>query len=228
MSVTELPEVIRSEGPWSPLLWDMDGTMLDSAEAITGRLRQTLEHLNIEVPTEHELRLTIGPPAGEGLARFTGPERASEARAYYRALSEEQGFERQELFPGIAETLRTLHADGFPLGVATSRPQATAEALCEHYGIAQYFTHIIGGADQRPNKASVIAENVALFNRDGYGRNALMIGDRRYDTEGARVHRIPTVLVRWGYADAVEFDSAMTSVATINDLTELLTSYERG
>lgn len=228
MSDTDLPAIIRTEGPWSPLLWDMDGTMLDSAEAITGRLRQTLEHFKLEVPSDEELRLTIGPPAGEGLLRFTGPELGDEARAYYRALSEEQGFSNQELFPQIAETLRDLHAEGFPLGVATSRPQATAEALCEYYGIAPFFTHIIGGSEQRPDKASVIAENLDLFKKEGFDRNALMVGDRRYDTEGARVNRVPTVLVRWGYAAPIEFDSAMMTVDSTDDLTRLLTTIEKG
>ncbi len=74
--------IIRTEGPWSPLLFDMDGTMLDSAVAITGRLRETLEHFNVEVPSEEELRLTIGPPAGQGLLRFVGPELGDEARAF--------------------------------------------------------------------------------------------------------------------------------------------------
>ena len=227
MTSEDLPAIIRTEGPWSPLLWDMDGTMLDSAEAITSRLRRTLEHFNLEVPSDEELRLTIGPPAGEGLLRFTGPELGDEARAYYRALSEEDGFSNQELFAGIAETLKTLHDEGFPLGVATSRPQPTAEALCAYYGITPFFTHIIGGNAERPDKASVIAENLTLFRKAGFDRNALMVGDRRYDTEGARANRVPTVLVRWGYAAPVEFDSAMTTVSNTGELTRLLIDVEK-
>lgn len=227
MTSQDLPAIIRSEGPWSPLLWDMDGTMLDSAEAITSRLRRTLEHFKLDVPSDEDLRLTIGPPAGEGLSKFVGPELNVEARAYYRALSDEDGFADQELFSGIAETLQALHAEGFPLGVATSRPQPTAEKLCEYYGIAPFFTHIIGGNDQRPDKASVIAENLAQFRTAGFDRNALMVGDRRYDTEGARANRVPTVLVRWGYAAPVEFDSAMTTVSTTEELTRLLFAVEK-
>lgn len=218
--------IIRTEGPWSPLLFDMDGTMLDSAVAITGRLRETLEHFNVEVPSEEELRLTIGPPAGQGLLRFVGPELGDEARAFYRALSERDEFSNQQLFDGIADTLRALKSEGFPLGVATSRPQATAEALCEHFGIASYFDLIIGGNEHRPDKAAVIAENLVQFRKLGFDRNALMIGDRFYDTEGARHNGVPTVLVRWGYAADEEFESAMDSVVHVDELMAMLVRAE--
>ena len=226
MATDSAPRIIRTPGPWSPLLFDMDGTMLDSAVAITGRLRKTLEHFNVEVPSEEELRLTIGPPAGQGLLKFVGPELGDEARTYYRALSEAEGFANQQLFDGIAATLKSLHAEGFPLGVATSRPQATAEALCEHYGIADYFDLIIGGNQHRPDKASVIAENLVQFDKLGYDRNALMIGDRFFDTEGALANDVPTVLVRWGYAAAHEFDTAMTTVTDVDALLTLLVEAE--
>lgn len=222
MATDSSPRIIRTPGPWSPLLFDMDGTMLDSAEAITGRLRETLEHFNVPVPSEEELRLTIGPPAGQGLLKFVGPDLGDEARTFYRALSDRDGFANQELFAGIAETLGALHGEGVPLGVATSRPQATAEALCEHYGIAEYFDLIIGGNQRRPDKASVIAENLVQFNKLGYDANALMIGDRYFDTEGALANEIPTVLVRWGYAAEHEFDSAMHTVHDVDDLMSLL------
>jgi phosphoglycolate phosphatase len=218
--------IIRTQGPWSPLLFDMDGTMLDSAEAITGRLRKTLEHFNVDVPSDEELRLTIGPPAGQGLLKFVGPELGDEARTYYRALSDREGFADQALFDGIAETLKALRAEGFPLGVATSRPQATAEALCEHYGIADYFDLIIGGNQHRPDKASVIAENLFQFDKLGFDRNALMIGDRYFDTEGALANEVPTILVRWGYAADHEFETAMTTVADVNGLLKMLIENE--
>ena len=54
-----------------------------------------------------------------------------------------------------------------------------------------------------------------------------MVGDRRYDTEGARANSVPTVLVRWGYAAPIEFDSAMATVESTDDLTRLLTEMER-
>jgi phosphoglycolate phosphatase len=226
MAPDSTPRILRTAGPWAPLLFDMDGTMLDSAVAITGRLRETLEHFHVEVPSDEELRLTIGPPAGQGLLKFVGPALGDEARTYYRALSDRDGFDNQQLFDGIASTLKTLHAEGFPLGVATSRPQATAEALCQHYGIADYFDLIIGGNQQRPDKASVIAENLVQFDKLGFDRNALMIGDRYFDTEGALANDVPTVLVRWGYAAEEEFDSAMSTVTDVDALLSLLVQTE--
>lgn len=207
--------VLKTEGPWTPLLWDMDGTLLDSAVAIVRRLRETLLHFGVTPPSDDQLTFLIGPPTGTSLLRFIGTARIDESRAYYRSLSERDGLRDQQLFPWILSTLKTLHEAGIPMGVATSKPQHEAERLCDAYGMTPYFTAIVGGNEERKDKASVIAEVLRQLGND----NALMIGDRFYDTDGAALNGIPTVLVRWGYAHEKEFAGAM---ATVSDETELL------
>jgi phosphoglycolate phosphatase len=210
--------VLRTEGPWAPLLWDMDGTLLDSATAIVRRLRETLVHFGVTPPDDDELKLLIGPPTGTSLLRFIGTARIDESRAYYRSLAERDGLTDQHLFPWILSTLQRLHAAGIPMGVATSKPQHEAERLCEAYGMTEYFTAIVGGNEDRTDKAAVIAE---VLRQLGH-QNALMIGDRYYDTDGAALNGIPTVLVRWGYAHEKEFAGAMATVSDSAELLELL------
>ena len=212
--------VLTSSGPWSPILWDMDGTLLDSEIAIVRRLRETLEHFGVTPPPDEDLRYLIGPPAGTSLLPFVGPERIDQSRAFYRSLAERDGQKDQILFPWIAETLQTLHSAGVPMAVATSKPQNQAEAISEHYGIAEYFTAIIGANENRRDKASVIAEGLAQLSQPGM--NPIMIGDRFYDTEGAAANGVPTVLVRWGYAHEKEFAGAMATVADHTELINLL------
>jgi phosphoglycolate phosphatase len=211
-------EVIRTSAPWTPLLWDMDGTLLDSAVAIVGRLRETLVHFGVTPPSDNQLRLLIGPPTGTSLLRFIGSARIDESRAYYRSLSERDGLTDQHLFPWILSTLERLHAAGIPMGVATSKPQHEAERLCDAFGMTKYFTAIVGGNEERTDKAAVIAEVLRQLGHE----NALMIGDRFYDTEGAALNGIPTVLVRWGYAHEKEFAGAMATVSDSAELLELL------
>ena len=81
-----------------------------------------------------------------------------------------------------------------------------------------YFTAIVGGNEERKDKASVIAEVLRQLGN----HNALMIGDRFYDTDGAALNGIPTVLVRWGYAHEKEFAGAMATVSNETELLELL------
>lgn len=210
--------VVRTEGPWAPLLWDMDGTLLDSATAIVRRLRETLVHFGVTPPSDDQLMLLIGPPTGTSLLRFIGTARIDESRAYYRSLSERDGLTDQHLFPWILSTLQRLHAAGIPMGVATSKPQHEAERLCEAFDMTKYFTAIVGGNENRTDKAAVIAEVLRQLGHE----NALMIGDRYYDTDGAALNGIPTVLVRWGYAHEKEFAGAMATVSNSAELLELL------
>lgn len=210
--------VLRTEGPWAPLLWDMDGTLLDSAVAIVRRLRETLVHFGVTPPPDHQLKFLIGPPTGTSLLRFIGAARIDESRAYYRSLAERDGLKDQHLFPWILSLLKTLHEVGIPMGVATSKPQHEAERLCDAYGMTEYMTAIVGGNESRADKAAVIAECLVQLGHE----HALMIGDRYFDTEGAALNGIPTVLVRWGYAHEKEFAGAMASVDNAEQLLALL------
>lgn len=210
--------VISTSGPWTPLLWDMDGTLLDSAVAIVRRLTEVLVHFGVTPPPADQLRYLIGPPTGTSLQLFIAPEHLDESRAYYRSLAERDGLKDQHLFPWILSTLKTLHEAGFPMAVATSKPQHEAERLCEAYGMSEYFSAIVGGNEKRVDKARVIAEALRQLGNT----NALMIGDRFYDTEGAASNGIPTVLVKWGYAHDKEFAGAMATVASAEELISLL------
>lgn len=211
-------EVLTSAGPWTPLLWDMDGTLLDSQVAIIRRLRETFLHYDITPPDDDQLRLLIGPPVGQSLAKYIGPEHLDESRAFYRSLSERDGLKDQQLFPWILATVTTLHEAGIPMAVATSKPQHEAERICEAFGLDPFITAIVGSDETRPEKSQVIAECVRQLGTT----NALMIGDRFYDTEGAALNGIPTVLVRWGYADEKEFAGAMATVSSSEELLALL------
>lgn len=217
--------VIKTEGPWSPLLWDMDGTLLDSEVAIVRRLKETLLHFEVEPPSDADMRYLIGPPTGTSLLRFIGKARIDESRAYYRSLAQRDGDRDEHLFPWILDTLKVLQDAGIPMAVATSKPQHEAERLCDVFGMTSYFDAIVGGNENRPDKASVIAECVKQLSSPEM--NPLMIGDRFYDTEGALANNIPTVLVKWGYAHPKEFAGAMASVSTADELLELLLSSKK-
>lgn len=214
--------VLSTPGPWAPLLWDMDGTLLDSEVAITRRLRETLVHFDVEPPAQDQLRLLIGPPTGTSLLRFIGTARIDQSRAYYRSLAERDGMRDQKLFPWIPDTLKTLHQAGIPMTVATSKPQKEAERICENFGIRKYFTAVVGADESRRDKASVVAE--CLIQLAQPDMNPLMIGDRYFDTEGALANNVPAILVKWGYAHPKEFAGAMAAVSDADELLAMLLS----
>ena len=204
----------------------MDGTLVDSAPAISARLRETLEHFDVTPPDEAGIRLLIGPPTGSSLLTFVGPERVDAASAFYKKLAKRDDLSRQELYPEIDRLLATLVEAGIALGLSTSKPQREAQHTAEHFGIASYFTALVGSSSSRPTKATVVGETLAQLAASAAAPalTPIMVGDRSFDIEGAAEHNVPTVLVRWGYAAPEEERAALTAVDTIDDLLTFLVS----
>lgn len=189
-------------------MFDMDGTLLDSAPAVMSRLRDTLIHFDVAPPADTELRHLIGPPTPEALGGYLPPDLIEEALAFYRSLVAREGLQNMSLFAGIPEALAQLHAHGVPLAVATSKLQSEAERIVSDFGIDQYFTAIVGASPERASKADVVAHALVQLETSS-AHVPLMVGDRLWDIEGAAVHGVPTLLVSWGYARAEEFDLAI-------------------
>ncbi len=198
-------------------MFDMDGTLLDSAPAVMSRLRDTMRHFDVEPPGDAELRHLIGPPTPEALSGYISPDLIEEALSFYRSLVAREGLANMSLFAGIPEALAQLQAHGVPLAVATSKLQDEAERIVADFGIGQYFTAIVGASPARASKADVVAHALGQLQTSST-HAALMVGDRLWDIEGAAVHGVPTLLVSWGYARAEEFDLAIARVDSPDQL----------
>jgi phosphoglycolate phosphatase len=217
-------EVTRS---WSCVLFDLDGTLTDSAPGITSSLRRMFDAIGRPVHSEDELMAYVGPPLVSTLrARedFTEAE-AEHALAVYRAFAEESDLTDNAVFPGIAGLLASLHADGIPVATATSKPTSRATRILDHFGLSQYLTFIGGAADDdsRAEKAEVIAYTLAELEKLGVDTSRpVMVGDRFYDVEGATANDVPVILVEWGYGSPAEAKGAMAVVHSVDQLRSLL------
>ncbi len=207
------------------ILFDLDGTLTDSGPGIMNCAKLALQHYGLPIPTEAELRTFVGPPLGDSFIRFGVPaEEAYNAIAIYRSRYIPIGKFENDPYPGIRELLERLHSEGYPLYVATSKPEKMSVEILEHFDLAKYFT-IIAGATMdasRSSKADVIAY---LLNQCGGCENAMMVGDTAFDVIGAKAHGIPTVGVAWGYGKVEEMEQAgaVAIVHTIQELYEALT-----
>jgi len=217
-------EVARS---WSCVLFDLDGTLTDSAPGITNSLRRTFETIGRPVHSDEELLAYVGPPLITTLrARedFTEAE-ADRALEVYRGFAEESDLIDNAVFPGIAGLLKSLNEDGIPIATATSKPTNRARRVLEHFGLAGYFT-FIGGAgedESRAEKAEVVAYTLAELEKLGVDTSrAVMVGDRFYDVEGASANNVPTIMVEWGYGSPAEAKGAMAVVHSVDQLRSLL------
>jgi phosphoglycolate phosphatase len=188
------------------VLFDLDGTLTDPAPGITRCLAHALTAIDVPVPSYDQLLLAIGPPWETYLTTLGVPaERVGEALTHYRAEYEDGGLYEATVYGGIHSLLAELQDDGFEIALATSKPINTASRVIEHFGLAGYFT-FLGGATldgSRSHKHDVISH---VLDTLGHA-DAVMVGDRKYDIEGARHHGLPCVAVTWGHADNGEIAS---------------------
>ena len=202
------------------ILFDLDGTLTDSGEGIMNCAKFALEHYNLPIPSEAELRTIVGPPLHESFIRFGVPaEEADNAVKIYRSRYIPIGKFENHPYDGIREALEKLKALGHTLYVATSKPEAMSAEILEHFDLAKYFD-IIAGASldrSRSTKEDVIAY---LLSQCGDYDEKIMVGDTAFDVIGAKVHGIPTVGVSWGYGK-VEDMVAAGAVSIAHSMDEL-------
>lgn len=208
------------------VLFDLDGTLTDSADGIVSSFRHALGEVGAPIPDGDLAGRIVGPPMHQTLAGMGLGDRADAAIAAYRADYTARGWAMNRLFDGIPELLADLQTAGVRLAVATSKAEPTARRILAHFGLDGYFEVIAGATvdGSRAEKADVVAHAVAQL--QPLPDRVLMVGDRWHDVAGAAEHGIDTVVVAWGYgrADFAEPTDipARAHVATVADLREVL------
>ncbi|MEZ3161860.1 HAD hydrolase-like protein [Microbacterium sp. BWT-B31] len=220
---------MSSRSPWTCVLWDVDGTIVDASDGILRRLTITLEHFGRQAPTRAELVHWIGPPMFESFQVTGGmtPDGAAEAVAFYRALGKADGYTTgARLFDGVGGLIEELAAAGVPQATASSKPERQVLALMEHFGLAPCFAAIAGATDDErtlAGKAQIIAEALRRLEALGIDTSRpVLVGDRHHDIDGAAEHGIPTIFVRWGFSWPHESEGAQAAVDTVAQLRDLL------
>lgn len=189
-------------------IFDLDGTLIDSAPGITRAYRAALAEWGYTLPAEVGVAAMIGPPLLDVcrglLARF-GDTRAEELAARYRALYLEWGWREASLYPGVEDALASLAATGAELHVATAKRTPYALRILDKLGVSDRFASIRGSEDggRFDDKADLVADVL----RGGAGK-AAMVGDSRFDVAAARANAIPAIAVAWGYGQPGEHAGA--------------------
>jgi len=208
---------------WSAVLWDLDGTIVDSAPGITATLAWTFERLGMPIPSPTEMLAWVGPPLLDAFRELAGLDEAAaqEALALYRGRYREVGVFQATPYPGVPGFLRELHARGVPTSLATSKPESLARAILEREGLLGELDVITGASEdeRRSAKADVVALALERLAAAGFDASRpVLIGDRHHDVAGAAERGVPTIFVTWGYGAPEE---AAGSVAIVHDVDEL-------
>ncbi|WP_235009660.1 HAD-IA family hydrolase [Mycobacterium sp. 3519A] len=223
-----MTETLRSTVATRPqlVLFDLDGTLTDSAQGIVSSFKHALGEVGAVAPDGALASRIVGPPMHHTLREMGLGDDVDAAIAAYRADYSTRGWAMNRLFDGIAALLADLRAAGVRLAVATSKAEPTAQRILAHFGLDGHFEVIAGASvdGSRATKSDVVAR--ALAQLQPLPDRVLMVGDRSHDVEGAAEHGIETVVVGWGYGSA-DFEgpdavSALAHVCTVDDLREVL------
>lgn len=209
-------------------MFDLDGTITDSAPAIIDRLSRTLIDLGYPVPAPADLVAFVGPPILDGFRDIAGltESEAENALRHYRDLVITDGPACESIaYPGMVGLVKFLHKAGIPLALTTSKGEAQAWLVLQHLGIADCFAVICGASADgtRSSKADVVGEaSRRLLDQGVRLDNAVLVGDRMHDIEGAFAHGIPGIMVEWGYGSPPEAVGAIAVVHSVDQLRDLL------
>lgn len=192
------------------ILFDLDGTLINSEIGIFAGVRHSLATVGAEVPHDSVLRSWIGPPLRVSFGELLDgdSERVEQAVAAYSQRFHDVGWSEHTVYPGIADLIAALAGAGHKLAVVTSKVRPHAEPIIAHLPFGDAFDALYAPdpSTAKSEKAEMIAAAVADF--EHVVDDVIMIGDRHFDIDGAVANGVRGIGVLWGFGDREELEKA--------------------
>jgi len=200
------------------LLFDFDGTVVDSGAIILASMRHAIETVLERSYPEEELMANVGGPGLEAQMAAFAPDRVEELVRVYRAHNEPL---HDELLAcaGMEQALATLKAEGRTLGLVTAKRRATVELAFERLPLAHFFDVVVGGDETTRHKPDPAPLHLALERLHAEPERAAYVGDSPYDMQAARAGGLYAVGVTWG---RIHDRDALTDADVVVDTAEEL------
>jgi len=214
---------------YKSIIFDLDGTLTDPKIGITTCVRHALLLAGIQEGDMGKLLPYIGPPLARSFREFHGltPVQVEKAILDYRERFSTLGMYENEVYTGIPEMLRVLKEQGFFLALATSKLEIYAIDILKHFALDSFFDFIAGSLrdGSRSEKGDVIRH---VIQSTGFQlEETLMVGDTKYDIEGAKENNIASLAVAYGYGtwqDTLDAGPTYTC-GTVSELKNLLIGF---
>lgn len=220
--------MIDNQQPFTTVLWDLDGTIIDSRAGIFNSFNHTLAQMGLPLLRREDLNPFIGPPLLDSFIQLCGGDLAEAERAkgiYRERYLQGGGALEADVFEGILNVIATSKARGKFNSLATSKGLSGVKIVGDHFDFLHLFD-VLGTASNdgiRSTKADVITYALAELELiDADLTRVVLVGDRIHDVEGAREHGIEVILVKWGSGDESEWAQADAVAETPAELAALL------
>jgi len=194
----------------SAVLFDLDGTLVDSRPGIVAALNATLRELSEPEVPEADLVPRIGPPIHDTWSELLQRpvNEIEDVVVAYRERYATLMLDGTSVYPGVLRLLERLSAEGHLLAVATSKAQPMAVALLEHLGLDGFFAAVRGpvppSTEEKPATVGRALEALGLST----GAGAVLVGDRHHDVTGGHAHGLAVIGAGWGYGSLEELGAA--------------------
>ncbi len=215
--------------PLRLVLFDVDGTLVDSQGAIVSAMAACFQAQSLPIPDRTAILSIVGLSLPHAMARLA-PDQSEQVQGSlvegykkaYHAQRLEQGAASSPLYPGAREVIERLHTQPeVLLGVATGKSQRGLEALLEAHELERYFvTRQV--ADHHPSKPHPSMIETALAETGVTAAQAAMVGDTSFDMDMAAAAQVAGIGVSWGYHDRAALGAARYVVDTFEQLPEAL------
>lgn len=194
---------------YDTVIFDFDGTVVDTGEGILKSLQYSFEQMGHEVPDLSDLKKFIGPPIHYSYKTYYHvPEEEIDAYiAKYRERYRAKGIYECYLYDGMRETIETLRKNGVKIGIASSKPLSLIQDVMAHLKITDLFDAVVGvliDNSQHSGKTQLIEDAMEKLGAADKEK-VLMVGDRCYDIDGAAGAGVDCCAVLFGYGNEQEF-----------------------
>ncbi len=212
---------------YSVIAFDLDGTLTNPERGLIASFEYAFKKMGVDYGERESLKRFIGPPIYEEWQKEFGftPEESSKALLIFREFFSVYGWWDNELYEGIPEMLCALKAAGKKIILATSKPEVFAKKIVRLFGIEKYFDFIGGAATDktRDRKHEVLKYSLDSIGVTDYSE-VILIGDRLYDAEGAKMLGIDSMGVLYGHGSREEIESSGFNfiAKTVSEITEIL------
>jgi pyrophosphatase PpaX len=207
------------------VLFDLDGTLIDTNEIIIQSFQYTFRKVLGEEKPVEEIIKTFGEPLAVTMAKMLDipPE---EAMKIYREFHYEKFDDLISIFPGMGELVKELKRRGYKLGIVTSRLRHTTMKGLEKFGLVSYFDYILTADDTDKHKPDPTPINITLEKLGSKPEETLMVGDSMFDIRCAHNAGVKSVLVSWAMAvteeEKIGADKPTYIVEKAEDILDLL------
>lgn len=215
------------------LIFDFDGTIVESGPGLVRSIRHALSAMGIEEPDDKKLERFIGPPLNIGFRDWyhMSEEQIPHAMKIFRQRYDEKGVYEARVYPGITDCLRAAKERGIPMAIASAKPLYYIEKMVQHFELGSYFEQIVGPGlnDELENKAGQdvkgrMIRQVCTHFPNTPAHACIMIGDKASDIKAGKEQGCQTIGVLYGYGSFEELKQAGPDrmVESVQDLRKLL------